>query len=144
MDAVFFGQDVAGAKNGYLIPLNDIYSPVDLKSGEVQAYFGQGGNTAFFAAGMPITNFASPCASNSGFSTGRDCSNFVKFAGELDSDNSWIKPRVAKTLFLLEPKHHLEHYGLERQAQRSDIESALPGADNYIGNNAAVMVVRPR
>jgi hypothetical protein len=149
MDAVFWGHAAAGAVNttemltGYTVPFNDIYSPANLQTGASQSYLGQGNNSFFFAAGGPVTNFASPCASNSGASTGRDASNFLKFAGELDSDNSWVKPRVVKTLILLEPKHHLEHYGLDRQAQLSDIESKLSGANNYIGDNADVMVVRP-
>jgi hypothetical protein len=149
MDAVFWGHSAAGAANmtdvltGYVVPFNDLYSPTNVQTGEAQSYLGQGNNSFFFVAGSPMTNFASPCASNSGASSGRDASNFLKFVGELDSDNSWVKSRVVKTLILLEPKHYLEHYGLSRQAQLSDIESRLPGADNYLGDNADVMVVRP-
>jgi hypothetical protein len=144
VDVIFFGENAAGASNftasgiGYTVPLNDFYSPVNLESGAVQPYFGQGTNTAFLKGGQPELTMGIPCSITSGVANGRDCSAFIKFAGELDVDNSWIKPRETKTVYLLEPKNWLEQYGLTRPAQLSDIETNL----NEAGANGAVMTVR--
>jgi hypothetical protein len=143
MDVVFFGHSSAGAANyvannmGYTVPLNDLYSPVNLSSGEAQPYFGQGANTQFLSAGQPELTMGIPCSVASGVANGRDCGTFIKFAGELGADNSWIKPREPKTVYLLEPKFHLEQYGLARPAQISDIESNLTEA----GANGPVMII---
>jgi hypothetical protein len=145
IDVIFFGGNAAGAANynatggGYTVPLNDLYSPVDLTNGDPQPYFGQGTNTSFIeGAGRSELTMGLPCSVTSGVSNGRDCSAFIKFAGELDTDNSWIKPRELKTVYLLEPKNWLEQYGLNRPAQLSDIETALPEA----GADAPVMIIR--
>lgn len=145
VDVVFFGENATGAANysatglGYTVPLNDRYSPVDLTGGEAQPYFGQGSNTDFLRGGQPELTMGLPCSpATSGVSNGRDCSAFIKFAGELDTDNSWIRPREVRTVYLLEPKYWLEQYGLNRTARLSDIESALPEA----GDDAPVMIVR--
>jgi len=150
MDVVFFGNNANGARNyittgmGYTVPLNDWYSPIDLTTKEAQPYFGQGGNTTFLSAGHAELTMALPGSPAAGgtdgvgvVSNGRDCSAFFKFAGELGADNSWIKKREPKTVYLLEPKYHLEHYGLNRTAQLSDIETNLVGA----GDQGAVMIV---
>ncbi|MDR1172664.1 MAG: BACON domain-containing protein [Bacteroidales bacterium] len=143
MDLIFFGQSSTGAANytangiGYTVPLNDLYSPVDLSNGSSQPYFGQGGNTTFLLGGQPELTMGIPCSLASGVANGRDCSAFIKFAGELGADNSWIKPREPKTVYLLEPKNYLEQYGLNRPAQLSDIETDLTAA----GTNGPVMIV---
>jgi hypothetical protein len=144
IDVIFFGENAAGAANynangiGYTVPLNDLYSPVDLTTGQAQPYFGQGSNTSFIVgAGRPELTMGLPCSLTSGVSNGRDCSAFIKFAGELDTDNSWIKPRELKTVYLLEPKNWLEQYNLNRPARLSDIESALTEA----GADAPVMII---
>jgi hypothetical protein len=145
IDVIFFGEQQSGAANytangrGYTVPLNDLYSPVNLTSGEAQPYFGQGSNSSFIGgAGRPELTMGLPCSLTSGTSNGRDCSAFIKFAGELDTDNSWIKARELKTVYLLEPKNWLEQYNLNRTARLSDIESALTEA----GSDAPVMIVR--
>ena len=144
IDVVFFGENATGAANytansiGYTVPLNDWYSPVNLSSGEAQPYFGQGDNSGFLRGGQPELTMGLPCSLTSGVANGRDCGTFIKFAGELDTDNSWIRSREVKTVYLLEPKNWLEQYGLNRTARLSDIESALPEA----GADAPVMIVR--
>ncbi|MDR1335240.1 MAG: BACON domain-containing protein [Tannerella sp.] len=144
IDVIFFGENAAGASNyaaggtGYTVPLNDLYSPVNLAGGEAQPYFGQGSNTAFLKGGQPELTMGIPCSLASGIANGRDCSAFIKFAGELGADNSWIRPRETRTVYLLEPKNWLEHYGLSRPAQLSDIETNLAEA----GAEGAVMIVR--
>ncbi|MDR0667870.1 MAG: BACON domain-containing protein [Prevotellaceae bacterium] len=144
IDVVFFGENAEGAANysansiGYTVPLNDLYSPVNLTTGEAQPYFGQGSNSGFLRGGQPELTMGLPCSLASGKANGRDCSTFIKFAGELDTDNSWIQPREVRTVYLLEPKNWLEQYGLARTARLSDIESALPEA----GADAPVMIVR--
>jgi hypothetical protein len=143
IDVIFFGENATGASNyvangmGYTIPLNDLYTPVNLESGSPQPYFGQGNNTTFLKGGQPELTMGIPCSVSSGVANGRDCSAFVKFAGELGADNSWIKPRETKTVYLLEPKNWLEQYGLTRPAQLSDIETNLTEA----GADGAVMIV---
>jgi hypothetical protein len=144
IDVIFFGENTGGAANystagiGYTVPLNDLYSPVNLSNGEAQPYFGQGSNSAFLRGGQPELTMGLPCSVTGTVSNGRDCSTFIKFAGELDTDNSWINPREVKTVYLLEPKNWLEQYGLARPARLSDIESALSEA----GADAPVMIVR--
>lgn len=144
MDVIFYGYSSSGAANyaannmGYMVPLNDFYSPVNLASGAAQPWFGQGTNTTFLLGGEPELTMGIPCSLTSGVANGRDCSAFIKFAGELDVDNSWIKTREVRTIYLLEPKNHLEQYGLARPAQVSDIETELKEA----GVNAPVMIVR--
>ena len=144
MDVIFFGQNATGARNfsatgmGYTVPLNDLYSPVNLATGEVQPYFGQGTNSVFLSGGQPELTMGIPCSLTGTVANGRDCSAFIKFAGELGADNSWIKPRETKTIYLLEPKNHLEQYGLTRPAQLSDIETNLIEARD----EGAVMIVR--
>jgi hypothetical protein len=143
IDVIFFGQNAAGASNytangiGYMMPFNDLYSPVNLTDGAAQPYFGQGGNTAFLLGGQPELTMGIPCSLTGTVANGRDCSAFIKFAGELGADNSWIKPRETKTVYLLEPKFRLEQYGLSRPAQLSDIETNLTEA----GANGPVMIV---
>lgn len=143
MDVVFFGNIATGALNytangiGYTIPFNDFYSPVELNGGTPQPYFGQGGNTTFLLGGQAELTMGIPCSLSGTVANGRDCSAFIKFAGELGADNSWIKPRETKTVYLLEPKNWLEQYGLSRPAQLSDIESNLTEA----GADGAVMIV---
>lgn len=47
LDAVFYGSEVNGAlkgNNGFLVPDNGLYSPVNEKTGEPQSLFGQGTN----------------------------------------------------------------------------------------------------
>lgn len=122
---------------GYTVPLNDFYSPINISSGEAQSYFGQGSNTSFLKGGQPELTMGIPCSVANGIANGRDCSAFIKFAGELDTDNSWIKPRETRTIYLLEPKNWLEQYNLSRPAQLSDIESNVSQA----GANGAVMIV---
>ena len=153
LDLVFFGHSANGASNytangmGYTVALNDWYSPFDIETGVAQPFFGQGSNTGFLFGGQPELTMALPCpdARNpiptplvSQTSQGRDCSAFIKFVGELGADNSWIKGREVKTVYLLDPKFHLEHYGLNRPAQLSDIETNLVEA----GEQGAVMIVR--
>ncbi len=143
IDLIFFGTNATNAFDyttnsmGYTVPLNEFYSPVNLSSGEAQPYLGQGSNSSFLKGGQPELTMGLPCSAASGISNGRDCSAFVKFAGELDSDNSWIKPRETRTIYLLEPKFWLEHYQLSRPAQLSDIESNVPEA----GDNGMVMII---
>jgi hypothetical protein len=142
IDVIFFGASAEGAANysggGYTVPLNDWYSPVNLSNGDAQPFFGQGSNSDFLYGGQPERTMGLPCSLTSGVANGRDCGTFIKFAGELDTDNSWVKPREVKTVYLLEPKNWLEQYGLSRPARLSDIESALPEA----GADAPVMIVR--
>jgi len=143
IDLIVFGENATGALNyaatgtGYTAPLNDLYSPVNLSSGAAQPYFGQGSNTAFLKGGQPELTMGIPCSLTSGVANGRDCSAFIKFAGELGADNSWIRPRETRTIYLLEPKNYLEQYGLSRPAQLSDIETNLKEA----GADGAVMIV---
>lgn len=145
VDLIFFGESATSASDytannmGYTVPLNDFYSPVNISSGEAQPYFGQGSNTSFLKGGQPELTMGLPCSiTTAGIANGRDCSAFIKFAGELDADNSWIKPRETRTIYLLEPKNWLEQYNLNRPAQLSDIESNVTQA----GANGAVMIVR--
>lgn len=144
VDLIFFGESATAASDytannmGYTVPLNEFYSSINLSSGEAQPYFGQGSNTSFLKGGQPELTMGIPCSVASGIANGRDCSAFIKFAGELDVDNSWIKPRETRTIYLLEPKNWLEQYSLTRPAQLSDIESNVPQA----GANGAVMIVR--
>lgn len=144
VDLIFFGESATGAADyttnnmGYTVPLNDFYSPINISSGEMQSYFGQGSNTSFLKGGQPELTMGLPCSVASGIANGRDCSAFIKFVGELDTDNSWIKPRETRTIYLLEPKNWLEQYNLSRPAQLSDIESNVPEA----GADGAVMIVR--
>jgi hypothetical protein len=79
IDAVFYGVSVSTAYNngnGYRIPANDHYNPVNKATGEAQPFFGQGTNTYLF------TN---PAA---------DISSFPKLGGVL-SPNAWLTPRQA-------------------------------------------------
>ena len=144
MDVVFFGDNATGACDytstgmGYTVPFNDWYSPIDFATGNEQPYFGQGNNTRFISAGQPELTMAIPCSLTGTVANGRDCSAFFKFAGELGADNSWIKPREPKTVYLLEPKNHLEQYGLDRPARLLDIETNLVEA----GEDGPVMIVR--
>lgn len=49
LDAIFYGSSVGDAlqaNNGYLVPDNDLYDPVNKKTGAPQPLFGQGTNTA--------------------------------------------------------------------------------------------------
>lgn len=143
VDLIFFGEsattasDYAANNMGYTVPLNDFYSPINISSGETQPYFGQGSNTSFLKGGQPELTMGIPCSVSSGIANGRDCGAFIKFAGELAADNSWIRPRETRTIYLLEPKNWLEQYGLSRPAKLSDIESNVPEA----GANGAVMIV---
>ena len=77
IDAVFYGTTVGTAYsggNGYRIPANDRYNPVNPVTGDPQPFFGQGTNTYVFA--QPNT----------------DLSSFSKLGGVVTT-NAWISPR---------------------------------------------------
>src|SRR5205814_4725733 len=77
IDAVFYGTTVGTAYsggNGYRIPANDHYNPVNQTTGEAQPFFGQGTNTYVFA--QPLA----------------DVSNYQKLGGVLTA-NAWLSPR---------------------------------------------------
>ena len=90
LDAVFWGAGTtiynytSATRSGYLIPCNDLYSPVNTSTGADQPYFGQGTNTARLAV----------------FPEASDLSGLIMFGGKLNEYKQWTQKRVSTLKYL--------------------------------------------